>query len=171
MMKYKIILLGLLISFCACKEKSNPAVDQPKIELQDLELLMGEWTGSLTYLDYTTNNPYTMPADLHVEKGSNSHELIFNHIYPNEASANGSGKLIISEDGTIIDDQQIISKTSLASGEIEIITEQVSEDNDKKAMIKRTYLISQSNYSEKKEVLYHNSKDWIVRNETKYKRK
>ena len=35
---------------------------QNTLTANDLSPLLGEWTGSLTYVDYSSNKPYTMPA-------------------------------------------------------------------------------------------------------------
>ncbi|MFX5622751.1 hypothetical protein ABTE00_21585, partial [Acinetobacter baumannii] len=35
-----------------------------RIQKNDTRIFEGKWVGSLTYLDYTSGKPYTMPADL-----------------------------------------------------------------------------------------------------------
>ena len=45
-----------------CNAQSNL-----KTTVKDLEKLSGSWQGSLTYLDYSSGKPYTMPADIEVK--------------------------------------------------------------------------------------------------------
>ncbi len=83
-MKYLILLFGFLIS-------AN-SFAQSIVSAKELNVLTGNWEGTITYLDYQTNKPFTMPANLLVEKGKKDNCLILNNIYPNEPKANNSEK-------------------------------------------------------------------------------
>ncbi|GEM_PF-1161448 len=41
---------------------------QPRTNHEDLNAIVGRWEGVITYLDYRTNEPFSMPANLIVEK-------------------------------------------------------------------------------------------------------
>ncbi len=69
------------------------------VTTDDLKILVGEWVGTLTYIDYSTNNPFTMPVNLNVKQGKNNYQLILNINYPKEPNANSKDKIKISKDG------------------------------------------------------------------------
>lgn len=112
-----------------------------------------------------------MPTNLIVEEGSSNSILILKNIYPNEPSANSSGKFSVSDDRSHINNEPIISRTKLSTGEIEIKTEFKGKDDRKRALIQHIYLISQDRFSNTKKVKFANSTEWIKRNEFSYKRK
>ena len=60
------------------------------VSVKDFKPAFGKWKGTLTYLDYTSGKPYTMPCNIKVSKdGSNAQQLILAFEYPNEPKANG----------------------------------------------------------------------------------
>jgi hypothetical protein len=59
----------------------------------------------------------------------------------------------------------------LENGRIQIQTEHWDTDDQKKAQIKYTYLISLTHFSIQKEVRFENTTHWIKRNEYHYQRK
>ena len=72
--------------------------------------LLGDWKGRLTYLDYQSNKPYTMPADLIVTQLPNGYQLVFSNIYPNEPKANNHDTLTLREGGKMIDNEVVMSR-------------------------------------------------------------
>ena len=48
---------------------------QDTVVADDLAPLLGEWKGSLTYVDYSSNKPYTMPANLTVKQGKSNIQM------------------------------------------------------------------------------------------------
>lgn len=143
---------------------------QSIVTTDDLKTLLGEWTGTLTYIDYSSNKPFTMPANLIVKQGKNNHQLLLNINYPKEPNANSKDKIKISKDGTQLNKLDIISKQDLANGQIQITTQYTGKDNGKKALIKNIYIIGTSDFIIRKEVKFENSEDWLMRNEYKYSR-
>jgi len=53
-----------------------------KITKQDIQTFTGNWKGTLTYLDYTSNKPYTMPADIVIKQTGKSNVFIFFKFVP-----------------------------------------------------------------------------------------
>ncbi|MCT4623613.1 MAG: hypothetical protein N4A46_08325 [Schleiferiaceae bacterium] len=143
---------------------------QPTIKGNDLANLLGNWEGTLTYIDYTSNKPYTMPANLIVEQGKNENEFKLQQIYPNEPKANSKGKITISKDGSQIDKAKILSLEKNKDDSIEIVTQSKGKDDNKEAMIRLTYFLSSNTLTMKKEVRFENSSVWIKRNEYSYSR-
>ncbi len=169
-MKSRFYFILIILSLITCKSQ-DINLNTVGIETEDLKLLIGEWNGSLTYLDYQSNKPYTMPANLLVEKGKDDYQLIINNIYPNETQANDSAKLNISKDGLLLNKRNVISRKKLNTGTIEIITQYSGKDDGKKALIRNSYLLSDKSYSSKKEVQFKDSEQWILRSEFSYVRK
>jgi hypothetical protein len=143
---------------------------QNNVTTDDLKTLLGEWAGTLTYTDYGTNKPFTMPANLIVSQGKNNYQLILNINYPKEPNANSKDKIKISKDGSQLNKLDIKSKVVLPNGLIQITTQYSGKDNEKKALIKNIYFIGTSDFIIRKEVKFENSEDWLIRNEYKYSR-
>ncbi len=136
----------------------------------DLKIILGKWTGSLTYIDYSSNKPYTMPADVEVKRGKNEKQLLLITTYPNEPNANSKDKIRISQNGQLLNKKALISKEKLTNGEIQVTTEYLGKDNKKEALIRDIYLLGNNQFIIRKEVKFKNSQDWIKRNEYKFKR-
>lgn len=144
-----------------------------KILSKELAMLIGEWEGTLTYLDYSTNKPFTMPANLKVEAGKNEFEFKLYNSFPNEPKANNSSKLKIAKDGSKIDGKEILTRDTNAEGLLIFEVEFDGKDGNegKKARIKEVYSIGNDTFSIRKEIRYLASQKWILRNEFSYNRK
>ncbi|NNM15901.1 MAG: hypothetical protein HKO56_04510 [Bacteroidia bacterium] len=164
-MKYYIIVLLLLFS------QTNYAYAQNSITPSDLKVLQGDWTGSLTYIDYRSNKPYTMPADLVVKQGNNENQLSLHNSYPNEPKANNKEKIKISKEGDYLNKKPIKSIDRSTEGQIQITTEYTGKDNNQEALIRNVYILGENQFIIKKEVKFDNSDKWLKRNEFNYKRK
>jgi len=143
---------------------------QNTVQPEILENTIGEWKGSLTYLDYQTNKPYTMPVNLSIEHGKNKHQFKLFLEYPKETNANSTDKIKISKDGTKINKADVISNRKISEDEFEIITEYSGKDNNQKAEIRVIYIIGKAKLIIRKEVKFGNTENWILRNEYNYKR-
>ena len=95
----------------------------------------------MTYLDYSTGKPYTMPANLDIKRLGKTNKFLFANSYPNEKSANSIDTLSVSKDGKYINKEFIKSRSKLPNGDLEIITEEKEKNgNDNKpATFKHTY--------------------------------
>lgn len=162
----KFSLTQLLIVFTLLFAFKNYA--QNTITSDDLNILLGEWTGTLTYTDYSSNKPFTMPANLVVKQGKNENQLLLFINYPEEPNANSRDKIRISKNGSQFNNIDIKSKQRLSEGQIQIITEFSGKDDNKKAVIKNVYIMGENQFIIRKEVKFENSKDWLMRNEYKY---
>ena len=140
---------------------------------KDFEKLSGAWQGSLTYLDYSSGKPYTMPADIEIKRVDKTDKFIFSNIYPNESSANSIDTISISIVGKYIDKELVKSRRKLPDGDIEIITEEFGKDgNDNKpATFRHTYILGQATYKKRKDVKFTGGTTWINRHEYSYIRK
>ena len=164
----KITLTKILIVFTFLFSFESFA--QNTVTTDDLLTLLGDWTGTLTYIDYSSNKPYTMPANLIVKQGKNENQLILFNIYPKEPKANNKDKIKISKNGKLLNNYAVKSKQRLSNGQIQITTEYSGKDNNKKALIRSLYILGENQFVIRKEVKYENSDQWLKRNEFNYKR-
>lgn len=108
----KIYLAGLAILAATI---SSAQTDFQTL-MKDFESITGSWQGSLTYLDYSTGKPYTMPADMSCRRIRNTNKFLLHNIYPNETSANSIDTLTISTNGHYIDNKRVKSRRILPNG-------------------------------------------------------
>lgn len=144
-----------------------------KTLLKDFQTLSGHWTGSLTYLDYSSGKPYTMPADIDIKRIGKASQFSFSNSYRNEPSANSTDTITLSADGKYINNELIKSRRKLADGTIEIITEETGHDgNDHKpAMFRHTYTLGKTSFKKRKDVQFTGETGWINRHEYSYTKK
>jgi len=140
---------------------------------RDFYKLSGNWEGSLTYLDYSSGKPYTMPADIEIKKIGTTNKFVFSNNYSKETSANSIDTIAISTDGKYIDKELVKSRRKLPNGDIEIITEEFGKDgNDNKpATFRHTYTLGPTTYKNRKDVQFTGEREWINRHEYSYKKK
>ena len=163
----KLLACLLLIPALAFIQATNP------VSVKDFKPAFGEWKGSLTYMDYSSGKPYTMPANIIINKDkSNDHRLILDFQYPDEPKANEKDTLIISNDGLRIDDAMVISKEKSVGGVLQIITEEpgVDGNDNRKAVLRHIYSISKRTFFSRKEVKFDGQEKFMIRNEYKMSR-
>lgn len=163
-MKAATIVIALLLSVYL------PA--QNKISIADFKMAEGKWKGSITYLDYTSGKPYTMPCNISVSTDhSNSQQLVFTYEYPNEPKASGNDTVMIGKSGTMLDDEIVVVREK-KKRLLQIITEKkgVDGNDNKKAVIRHIYIISKTSFIIRKEVLFEGQDIFILRNEYSFSR-
>ena len=137
------------------------------VSVKDFKPAYGKWTGTITYLDYTSGKPFSMPANVAIVKNKkDANQLILAFEYPKEPKANGNDTLTISSDGSMIDDTKVVSKVE-RDGMLQIITEKngVDGNENKKAVIRYIYSISKRSFIKRKEVKFDGENKFIMRNE------
>ncbi len=145
---------------------------QNSMNTSDFIPIIGEWSGSLTYLDYTSGKPFTMPANIKISQIGTTNQYLFSNSFPEEPSANWADTVTISKDGLKLNDETITSKKHLPNGLTEIVTEVNGVDgNDKKpAILKHTYTVGAQYFSRRKDVKFIGETTWIKRHEYLYKK-
>jgi len=142
------------------------------VSVKDFRPAFGKWMGTLTYLDYTSGKPFSMPASITVNSDKiNEQNLVLSIEYPNEPKANRNDTLVISAGGTMLDGARVVSKEK-HRGVMRIVTETNGVDGNerKKAVLRHTYIISKKEFSNRKEVKFDGEEKWILRNEYKMTR-
>ena len=137
---------------------------------KDFQNISGSWKGTLTYLDYSSGKPYTMPAEIDIKRIGKTNKFIFSNIYPNETSANSMDTITISTDGKYIDEELVKSRHKLPNGDIEIITQELGKDGNDNipATFRHTYTFSKTTYKNRKDVQFVGQNKWINRHEYSY---
>ena len=171
LLSYQICMKTILI-ILALLGVALPATAQTpaRVQTSDFLKLLGSWEGKLTYIDYTSHKPVTMPANVDIRQIGESPAFKCYHSYPTEPNANSTDTLVIGKSGTTIDNEKVLSRKELPDGTIEIVTqEQATDGNDsKQALIKHTYTISSTMFRIRKEVLFSGDKEWLQRHEIVY---
>ena len=140
------------------------------ISLNTLDEVIGEdWTGKLTYLDYTSNEEVSLLVNLEVTKIKEG-TFQFAYSYPNEPKANSKAKIRISSDGTKISGNKITKVEKTEEGLLIIHAESTGEDNNDKAWFKFTYTIGPNIFSTRKDVRYKGDSVYFMRNEYRFSR-
>ena len=165
-----LIVFCVLLSFKNYAQQAITETSEQTLNSKDLEILFGDWTGSLTYIDYNSNKPYSMPANLTVKQGKNKNQLVLNFIYPNEPNANSKDKIVVSKKGDKLNGKAVKSKQKLSNGQVQFITEYDGKDNNNKAIIRNVYILGSKQFVIRKEVKFEKSNDWLKRNEYNFER-
>lgn len=165
-MKYRILFsLIYCLSFYPSYSNSDSTI-KPK----DFKNLVGCWKGSLTYLDYTSNKPFSMPANIIVKDFKTNNNIICSFIYPEEPGANAPDTIFITKNGRYLNNEEIKTKKKFKRDSLEILTETegIDGNDNKAAKIRHTYTLGRNTYSIKKEVQFIGQSQWIIRNEYKF---
>lgn len=161
------ILLAVLITIASLGDLVGS-----KVDTKDLDLLTGaQWKGTLTYLNYRSKKKVSIPSHLTVTKSSgDQHTWVFDYEYPDEPKANGKKSMVVSQDGSAVNDEKVTERVKVSEDTVKLVTEKPGEDNDRKALFRYTYLIGSRSFSIKKEVRYENESEWFERNEYSWQR-
>jgi hypothetical protein len=170
MKQFSHFLLMFLILSCFSLNNSKRS---DKIHLKDFFPLVGNWEGQLTYLDYSSGKPYTMPANCEIKILKKQKQILVYSIYPDEMEANSVDTIRLSNDGIFLNKEKLVSKTLNSDNELIIVTEESGQDgNDNlNATFHHTYTISNSKFSIRKDVQFIGTSEWIKRHEYVYVKK
>ena len=163
-MKKLLLLLVIISGFAFISQMTSVAV-------KDFKPAFGKWKGSLTYLDYSTGKPYSMPANITIT-ANKKQGLILSLEYPDEPKANVKDTLVISTDGTMLDGATVVSNKKNNEGIREVITEINGTDgnDNRKAVLRHIYKIGKQMFVSRKEVRFEGEEKFILRNEYKMNR-
>lgn len=156
--------------------RGNQTLATPaQVAMHELQPIVQQWNGSLTYLDYQTKKTVTLVTTLHGTQ-ANPQELVLNFVYqePGGAQVKGYDKLQLSADGTRLvwdgTPLEIHRKTRLPNQALELVIEGRGQDDNKNCLIKRTVVLGTRQFSVLKEVQYDAAGGFIVRNKYEFQR-
>lgn len=143
-------------------------LSQPKVTISDFENLNNsKWNGNLMYTNYSDGNKVTIRTALQIT--INGDKIIMDTQYPDEPNANSKESIRISKAGTHLGKEELVDK-KFENGVLTLVTKFKGKDNNKKAVMYKTYSISEEVYSVEKEVQYVKTMVRILRNKYDYKR-
>lgn len=141
-----------------------PNEETLRLTTSDLTGLGGNnYEGALTYLDYQSEETVMLDVLANVTVKLDCLNVAIQ--YPGEPEANSVQSYCISEDGTEFDGAPIISLQRLGPDFIAFQTETTGTDDDKPALLRQSYILSQTAITSGREVSYDAGQTWIERNE------
>ena len=166
-MKKARIFIILLLGFIGTISAQTKNI---QFQITSLASSTGHWTGSLTYLDYSSSNSYTMPADIDISYTSNKSGYIRAYSYPNEPKANSTDTTYTKESGRYFGREKVISFVKSNSRDFTLVTEFDDVDgNDKKeATIRHKYQLEGNSFIIRMDVKFKGTINWINRHEYRF---
>lgn len=167
-MRQTLLLLTTLFTLAAGSSQKVP-----RVYARDFNEAVGQWQGSLTYLDYTSGQPYTMPAELEIRQLPGKNQFLLADHYPGEPQADGADTLAIADRGRGLNAARVVSRKKRADGSLELVTESegVDGNDNRPATFRLTYVLGPAVFSRTKEVRFTGEAVWIKRHEYAYSRK
>lgn len=157
-----LVLVGLSLTTLA----------QPVVKAGVFRKTEGDWKGTLTYLDYTSGKPFTMPVKLNISRTGKPEPIwLLTVEFPDEPRANGKDSFQISHDGRYFKGAPVAS-VEKKNGAYYIVTTLEGRDGneDRKAWFRFTYEISRRRLIWRKEVRFEEEDDFFQRNEYRFTR-
>ncbi|MBK8521351.1 MAG: DoxX family protein [Ferruginibacter sp.] len=159
-----------MVSALLCLGMNNYA-QSPALSINDFKPLEGNWKGTLTYKDYSSNKSQTIEA-LTVIKIRNKNSFVISIDFPNEPGRGGKDKYIIAKNGMTINKKKVIERTSQPDGSLKIVLEEKGEDgNDHKpATFHHIFLIEGDKLTLTKMVNFDAESNFFQRNQYVFSR-
>jgi hypothetical protein len=152
----------LIVAFCLLSfiQKDNPVYPN------DFKIVTGiNWTGTLTYLDYSSNKKHTIPAAIIVSQSlKNKNIFYFKYNYPKEPQENSIDTMIINKNSSYLGNEKVLERSKTKNGEVTIITQKNNLDDGIEKIFRYTYILSSSRFVIKKEEQKMKDTLWIERN-------
>jgi hypothetical protein len=147
------------------------SIQAQSLQVKDLSSSVGSWEGKLTYLDYSSGKPYTMLANIKIGLTADNMGYVMGYEYPKEPHANSKDTTFIV--GNYFGKDKIVEFIKYSDAEYKMTTEVDGNDgnDNKKAVLRHTYLLKSNTFSVTKEVKFEGSDKWIKRNEYLFNRK
>jgi len=163
-MRYSIVMVFAAIAVTSFAQTRHIAANK------DWKPAEGKWTGTLTYLDYSSGKPFTMPAEVAMKLMQD--KIILSYNYPKEPKANGNDTIFLSGDGLQINNADIVERDVMEDGTIKLVTDKPGTDgNDHKpAMIRHYYYVGKNRFQMRKDVRFDGTDTWVKRNEYLFSR-
>ncbi len=165
-------LLLFVLGCCAPVACRAPAAADSRVAPSDLDRLAGgSWSGSLTYLDYTSGRSTQLRAALEVErKPGASRVWVLKLAFADEPGADGESELVLSDDGRSLDGETVIERRELEDGLLCIVTQAEGQDDEKPATLRHVYRIGAREATAQKLVRPQGASGFFERNVYRWRR-
>lgn len=135
-----------------------------RMQATDLDLLIGEpWSGTLTYLDYTSGETTAIRSSLSVQRTRSSGAWNLAIGYSDEPQEDTSDVVAISADGRKFADESVVERRVEPDGSIRVVTECDSTDNGLPVRMRHVYVIGERACSLQKLVRGEGDRGFIER--------
>lgn len=154
----KAIIISLLLAL------QINSFSQTVISQKDFMPITGKWTGTLTYLDYTSNKTERIPANALIEfAGENSYDQYL--YYTAEPDKNKKFRYTISDDGRMLNEMILVERKVLDDGNLQLILESsgVDGNDNKSARFRHILIIGDKTFSITKLVRFEGAKEYFQR--------
>ena len=125
----------------------------------DIDRLTGApWSGTLTYLDYTSHVQTTIKSSLPMTRlpvrsdGDFAWEMRVG--YADEPQANSGETAVLMRGGRVFRDGHVLERAVLSDGTVRVVTEQEGPDDSRPARFRFVYLLSEKQCSIQKLVRF-----------------
>jgi len=142
-----------------------------KILDADLSAMIGSWEGELVFVSYRDGQENAVVSNLEITATDLEGQLQVQQVYPNNLDRNKTYFLTLTENGTILNTDPVISRKEKENGSIEFTVEFSGKDAGKKARIRNIFTISRDSLTIRKEVKFKKGTEWFKRNQQHYTRK
>lgn len=142
---------------------------QNRVDPHKLAFLVGQWSGELMYMDYTSGSETRIPATL-VVRTLDERRWLVAFGYPDEPNANDTDTLRLSDDGRVLDDLAVMRVRELKNGLVRIVLEQDAEDDSRPARIRKIWTIGTTTCTLRKEVRGKGEKRFELRHQYTFTR-
>jgi len=134
-------------------------------QVKDLSNSVGSWEGKLTYMDYSTGKPFSMLANIKIGLTADKKGYVMGYEYPKEPHANSKDTTFFIDN--LFGKDKIVEFKKDKDGGYKMTTEVDGNDgnDNKKAVLRYTYLLKSNTFSIIKEVKFEGTDKWIKRNE------
>ena len=134
-------------------------------QVKDLSNSVGSWEGKLTYMDYSTGKPFSMLANIKIGLTADKKGYVMGYEYPKEPHANSKDTTFFIDN--LFGKDKIVEFKKDKDGGYKMTTEVDGNDgnDNKKAVLRHTYLLKSNTFSIIKEVKFEGTDKWIKRNE------
>lgn len=123
-----VTILACIISITAFSQHT------PVLLPADLQAANGKWSGILTYLDYSSNKPVSIPATLLIS-GKDSSCFVWEYDYPKEPGHGSKTEYCIRNGGQYFNERKLVQKTKEEGGLTIVLEEAGTDGNDAKPVV------------------------------------
>ena len=146
-----------------------------RLTIAELSDALTAWTGTLTYLDYSSPKSVMLKTTARGEMSRPNQLLLhFDYEEPSKRHVFGTDTLTLAPDGVHLRwDGSVLTVTSkqwLPDQTLRLVLEGQGRDNDQPATIRKTLTLSPRQFTLKKEVRYNSGTAFFQRNEYQFAR-
>ncbi len=166
MLQIKIMtcVIAAAIGLSLLASEPEAPSEEAVVSSADFNVLAGDgWSGSLRYLDYSSNTEVRIPVEIRFDKPG-ARKVVYRIKYPGEAQHNAIETIKWSRDGRRLNGEAIVNRSRQADGTVVFVTQSDGKDNKRPAEIRMTYALNKSVLSIAKDVRFEDEEKFFRRN-------